>query len=853
MAFYNKLFSAFILSLFAFTAFAQKEIPVLQFKASPLIPIYNPIVVDSTDVNKKTFETKNLLKTQVNWEEVRTAKKILKAGADSVFNLDYAPYDRQIPSRDKAVQLFSFNVDADRYCKAELSITSTDMLEVYINGKKEDKKKETKEDSLSKAKTLTFDLTLEPHRYEVIIKRLAEVKNFNESQLKAYIKPVKKDSLAQITLSTDAKRRVTINDIMEGNRITAGTLSPTGQYYLIGTKDVFPGGKSLSSLELRDLKTNQTIYRFPSAANPQWIDGKNQLVYSKTGESNMDLILLDIPSLNETAIAEGIQFDSYSVSPDAQTVFIYLNEEIPADKGDLKRVLSPSDRSGEFRNRTSLSLYSVLDKSLQQITFGRTDLRITDMSRDGQKALLFSTEEDITHRPFSVMTLFELDVKTLQLDTLFRDPFITGAYYSPDGKNLLITGGAEAFNGIGENLAEGQISNTYDNQAFIYNRKSKEIEPITKDFNPSIKGAQWASYDNNIYFRVEDKDFVHIYKYNPQSKQYALLDLPEEVIAAFSVADSQPVALFRGESPANAYRLYSYDLKTQKSALLADPYKKQLDEMAMSPVTSWTFTSSDNTIVDGRYCLPPDFDPQKKYPLIVYYYGGTSPTSRIFETTYPSQVYAALGYVVYIVEPSGATGYGQEFSARHVNAWGQTTADEIIEGTQKFYREHAFVDSTKVGCIGASYGGFMTQYLQTQTDIFAAAVSHAGISSIASYWGEGYWGYSYSGAASANSYPWNNPDLYINQSPLFKADKINTPLLLLHGTADTNVPIGESIQMYNALKILGKEVEFIQVQGENHAIYDYKKRIAWNNTIYAWFAKWLKGQPEWWEALYPER
>jgi dipeptidyl aminopeptidase/acylaminoacyl peptidase len=163
------------------------------------------------------------------------------------------------------------------------------------------------------------------------------------------------------------------------------------------------------------------------------------------------------------------------------------------------------------------------------------------------------------------------------------------------------------------------------------------------------------------------------------------------------------------------------------------------------------------------------------------------------------------------------------------------------------------VDSTKIGNIGASYGGFMTQYLLTQTDLFASAVSHAGISNITSYWGEGYWGYTYSAGASAGSYPWNNPQLYVDQSPLFHADKIETPLLLLHGTADTNVPIGESIQMFTALKLLGKPVEFIQVEGENHAIYDYQKRIAWNHTIYAWFDKWLKNDARWWNSMYPEK
>jgi dipeptidyl aminopeptidase/acylaminoacyl peptidase len=257
--------------------------------------------------------------------------------------------------------------------------------------------------------------------------------------------------------------------------------------------------------------------------------------------------------------------------------------------------------------------------------------------------------------------------------------------------------------------------------------------------------------------------------------------------------------------------------------------------------------------ITGRVYYPPHFDPEKKYPVIVYYYGGIRPVGRTFGGRYPFNLWAGNDYLVYVLQPSGAVGFGQEFSAAHVNNWGLTVADEIIEGAQKFLEAHTYADATKVGCAGASYGGFMTMLLLTRTDIFTAAISHAGISSISSYWGEGFWGYSYSAGASANSFPWNNKDLYIGQSPLFHADKINTPLLLLTGDSDTNVPPGESIQMYTALKLLGRPVELVLVKGEDHHILPYSKRILWHKAIMAWWDKYLKGQGEWWEEQFPEK
>lgn len=363
------------------------------------------------------------------------------------------------------------------------------------------------------------------------------------------------------------------------------------------------------------------------------------------------------------------------------------------------------------------------------------------------------------------------------------------------------------------------------------NLADKKVRPMTKNFNPNVQSVDWSKADGNIYFTAEDKDCMHLFQLNPKSGKFTLLKTPEENIKSFSIAAAAPEMAFSGQSASNADRLYKMSTKAQKSLLVDDLSARLLKDIELGECKAWNFVNSRGDTLCCRYYLPPHFDASKKYPMVVNYYGGCSPTTRIFQSRYPHHVYAAMGYVVLVVNPSGATGFGQKFSARHVDTAGEGVAEDIIASTQAFCKEHNFVNSKKIGCIGASYGGFMTQYLQTKTDLFAAAISHAGISDHTSYWGEGYWGYSYSEVSMANEYPWTNKHLFVDQSPLYNADKIHTPLLFVHGTADNNVPVGESIQLYTALKLLGRPTAMVLVDGQDHHIIDYEKRIKWQNTI----------------------
>lgn len=826
--------------------FSQIKQKLPQIYAAPPVAVINPLIVDSTNLKGDKYSEKDLLKMNLTIPEQTAFVRPLKSDTAGYF---YA----EKPREGYTFQLFSFYVQADRYAKLSLKITSPNMFELYVDGKLSTSKT-TREENFRNEKEVTAAFNPYPLSSRVVIKLLASAEDKSSPIFKIVLENEKGDDKTTFSVQNTSKRFVNFTDMLLGKRVTNTSMSPNGQYALISYRNTF-GEKSISTTELYNVSTGKQVLLDTDGSKKllSWMPVSEKMFYLLKTEDGTNLISIDPATLQETILAKNIPDESMTFSPDERTLFYTKQEKGEETKGDLKLLLSPEDRQPGYTNRSFTYKYDIRSGLSQQLTYGSHTTWLNDISADSKQLLVSFTDETVTERPFRKYTMLKLDLPTMSVDTLWtNEGFAYGATFSPDGKKVLISGAGEAFGGIGQNIDAGQIANSYNGLAFIMDLSTKQIDPITKNFDPSIDNSFWNKKDNLIYFRTTDKDYVNMYAYNPSGKTFTKLPLNEEVIRSFSTADNALSAIYFGVSQSNSTRAYLYDIKNQKSTMVADPYNDRLSEMTLGKAEDWNFTNSAGTEIKGSCYLPPNFDASKKYPMIVYYYGGTSPTSRTFEGPYPAHVFASQGYVVYIIQPSGATGFGQKFAALHVNAWGKRTAEDIIEGVKQFVKEHPYVNEKKIGCVGASYGGFMTMYLQTRTDIFAAAVSHAGISSISSYWGEGYWGYTYSSGASAHSYPWNNPDLYVKQSPLFSADKVHTPILFTHGTVDTNVPIGESIQMYTALKILGRPAEFIQVKDENHGVMNYKRRVEWNNSIMAWFSKWLKDDNGWWKGLYPD-
>lgn len=815
------------------------------FKGSAPVTLHQPQKPDSVQ-KENPFSADKLLKSRhfaTQWPETAGWTTMVPDTAGNLVLVD----SKNAPQ----LRTFASHLRAERFAKGKLKLVSSPRADVILNG--DVKISKTTADSVPGEQSADIEL-LPQQDYSLIVNVLTMPDDPGKPEFRLEFVPDKDFEAVKVSSGADIDRRVSPLSTMQGERVSSMALSPDGKYLLTRYHEVISAEESRKRVVMTETATGRTVSENIDFS-ADWMPKSNSLFFTKEGVKDYDLYVIEVPSMRTTRIATAIPDQGVTFSPDEKYLFYYDKVDGAKQEGVMRRYTNPDDRIPGDRDRFYICRYDIQNGVAVPLTYGGGTTSICDISRDGSKLLYMSQRQTPDKYPFYRVSLVQMDMNTFATDTIINDAdgFVSNAIYSPDAQRLFLVGGPDAFDRIGANHDPEPIANNFDNQGFIMILSDRSVRPMTKDFDPSLEGTPvWNAVDNRIYFIGERGFFRDLYQLNPSDGKIVMLGKENvQTVRGFSIGDREDrYAAYWGGSFTDDGVACLLNLKNGKSTLVDDPLKKWLGDTQFGKMEPWKFTASDGTVVDGYMCLPPDFDANKKYPLIVYYYGGTSPSNASFYHLYSPQVFASRDYVVYVLNPSGTTGYGQEYSARHVNAWGKRTADEIIQGVKEFCKAHPFVNKDRIGCLGASYGGFMTQYLLTKTDIFHAAISHAGISNVTSYWGEGFWGYSYNSVAAAKSYPWTDPELFTKQGSLFNADKIHTPLLLLHGTVDTNVPIGESIQLFNALKILGRDVEFITVQDENHIISNFNNKLSWHNTIMAWFAKWLQDDSSWWNELY---
>ncbi len=263
------------------------------------------------------------------------------------------------------------------------------------------------------------------------------------------------------------------------------------------------------------------------------------------------------------------------------------------------------------------------------------------------------------------------------------------------------------------------------------------------------------------------------------------------------------------------------------------------EDLALSTPEYMPYTGVDNWSMDGWILKPRDFDPEKKYPLIIEIHGGPN-TQYGYGFMHEMQMLAAAGYVVLYTNPRGTIGYGRDFALAVRGAWAEKDSLDIMAGVDALLQK-GYIDEQRMGVIGGSYGGFMTSWLVGHTDRFKAAVADRSVIDRYSFFGSSDIGWDFTDDDMEVA-PWDDPERYMRMSPITYVKQIHTPLLIIHSENDQRCNIEQSEQLFASLKYLGREVLFVRFEGQSHGLSRNghpRLRLERLRHIRAWFEKYL--------------
>ncbi len=714
-------------------------------------------------------------------------------------------------------QVFAFYLNTNSFQKGKFKINGVNNFKVYLDGK------EIKNNS-------EIALTTGKHRFLMVC--FADGKEDKDFSIE--IESIKGN------VSTDFKKYIGHSDYKDFWYPYYFTVSQNGSNVavVVSKRDKKGKRKVETDLFLNDDFSHFLV--FEGFKNPVF-SGNDYLIMVK----GKDIYSLDLNTLElKKVFSSEKPVSNLSISEDGKIIYFLVSDTFKGKKRDYEILTHLYEKTPFYKTKKALFSVSIDGKTLRKIE----DPCYIDAYTVGFNRVVIFKSKLLDSYPWAKTVVVEKDLTYLKERKIGE--YNLGSE-NPVGNPVFFDKNTVFFTAQKEEYNEKKPANYYDNCLYSLSLESGKLTPITKDkrFTTGIDiiyayqtSDTLQKLDNSIAFIATEEGRGEVYVYNVENSQIKKIEKSETLLTTgFRITDNGNyfIASDFNHFPA----LYRWD----KRLFVFEPQSLQ-KRIVLSPYDFYKFKSKSGYEINNYLIYPANYDKNKKYPLIVFYYGGVVPCGNPFHPVF--QYLSNNGYFVFLTTPRGAVGKGEKFAAEHCNEWGEKSAADLIEATEWICRQVKSIDKEKLGAYSGSYGGFLANTLAYKTTLFKALVSEYGISNIASYWGGGYWGYLYGMTALHGSYPWNSKSVYVDKSPLFNADKVKTPLLLMHGTSDVNVPTIESDQFFTALKVLGKDCIYIRFFNEDHGMKGkFSNWIAQENFLVAWFDKYLKGESGYWDYL----
>jgi dipeptidyl aminopeptidase/acylaminoacyl peptidase len=634
-----------------------------------------------------------------------------------------------------------------------------------------------------------------------------------------------------------SQRPITVDDAFELRDVRDPQITDDGKWVAY----------TVSTMSLKEDKTETRIWIVPaeggepivmtaekqSSSHPRWSpDGKYLAFLSKRGEGKTQVWLLNRMGGEAQQLTEAIQdVDDFAWSPDSKRMVLVLQDPSPEELEEAKakpgsdakdkdakptkpktprplvidRYRFKTDTVGYLdHRRTHLYVLDVATKSVTQVTSGDFDDEQPAWSPDS-KMLAFSSNRS-TPDPDRT---YDTNIWVVSADNTDKGAHLTQVTtnpgeddepsWSPDGKWITYL-------------------TKLDPKLFQYGTRHVAISPagggqakvLTQSFDRMSRVPQFSPDGQSIYFMADDDGAVNLCRVPASGGEITRIISGHVVVSSYSIAKSGGLAatVAAMDRPAEIFSVSSSGTATRvthvNDALIA--------KIRMATPEYVKFKSKDGTTVAGYLYKPLDYATGKKYPTFLHPHGG--PVGAYHgDFNHFSQLMAANGYVVLEPNPRGSSGYGEAFCKAIYAAWGDKDFQDDMAMVD-YAVAQGIADPDKLAVGGWSYGGISTDFIIAQSTRFKAAISGAGSSFFAAFYGHDQYILDYD---TELGQPWANRAVWDRLSFFYKVDRITTPTLFMGGEIDWNVPILGGEEMYEALKSLGRETELVVYPGEYHS------------------------------------
>ena len=690
-------------------------------------------------------------------------------------------------------------------------------------------------------------------------------------------------------------------DILRIGNVSDAQISPNGQWVVYAISTV-AGDETISTLWLVRVGANlvnvptstvpPTSQRRPTtdwpderstsapllaagwnASNPRWSPDSSKIAFLSDRNAQRNLWVVNLENREPRFIAE-IQSTNFFITyageslawaPDSKRIAYVSATEEPAETTEsvaayddprvIDRIQYKSRTSFSDNRRTHVWITAIDKPEPQQLTSGYYyDHAITFSPSGDEIAFISNHEADPDVNNNSDIFAVGLHGEVRQI-TATRGCEYEPAW-SPDGKWIAYTATKRDVTTI-DSVAE-------DTHVWVISAAGSSARELTAALDRRARSPRWLPSGGAVLFLAGQAGKTVLYSVNVTGDSYSKrlfddyffpqfpvepLELPEPrrgqiQISSFSMFVSRTRTVFfaltlsDSDSPAEVWLgRIAEGLGNERLRRLSNHNDAVVRNWTINEPQRLTFKSFDGTSVGGWLIKPIGWREDRKYPLILSIHGGPHGMSGwAFNPTF--QVYAARGYAVLYLNPRGSSGYGQKFSDGTLNEWGGGDYRDLMAGVDEALRKYPWIDKDRMGVTGGSYGGFMTNWIITQTPRFKAAVSAASLSNLISFYSTSL--YQDLIHAEFGGFPWDNYDLLWQWSPLRYVKQAQTPTLFIHGEQDNDVHITQAEEMYTALRRRGVETVLVRYPREGHGLREPKHRVDALERTLAWFDRFLK-------------